>query len=172
MRSGEVEGKDYYFISTQAFEAAIAEGRFYEHAQVHGQWKGVYKEELQQKLEQGIDVLLSVDVQGAAAYRQLAQQDPLLRERLTTVFILPPSLAVLKERLSGRGDVPDADLQFRLSDAQGEIEQAKHFHYRLTSSTPEQDIQQIEALYCKSKIWQRRRHALMLLQLQASGGTV
>lgn len=164
IRAGEVEGQDYYFISSEVFEAGVASGKFYEQAKVHGQWKGIYKAEIEAKLSQGVDVLLSIDVQGAATCRELAKTDPLLNDRLVTVFVLPSSIDVLRERLCARGDVPADELQARLDDAQKEIQQAEFFHYRLTSASPEEDIRQVEALYYKAKIRQNRQHALMLAE--------
>ncbi len=164
MRQNEQEGVDYYFISDRDFEKGIQQAKFYEYAKVHGQWKGVYRYELLEKLESGIDVLLNVDVQGAELYRKLAKVDDLLKDRLVTIFILPPSIEDLKARLKGRGDVLEAEGSARIEDAMQEIKYAKDFHFRLTSGSPEDDILQLEALYCQQKILQRMEPQTEALQ--------
>lgn len=163
-RPNEEEGADYYFVSAETFEQKIAAGEFYEHALVYNEWKGVYRSEIERLLAAGEDVLLNVDVQGAALYRKLAKEDSLLKSRLITLFLQPSSIEVLEERLEKRGDVPTEELQRRLKTAVKEIAQAGKFDYRFTSSTPTEDLTQIEAIYCIAKI--RYRHAQQQVQEQ------
>jgi guanylate kinase len=162
-RPNEKEGVDYYFISAEEFEAKVHAGEFYEYARVHGQWKGVYRSEIQRLLDGGKDVLLNVDVQGAYFYRQLTKQDALLQKRLVTVFLMPASIDVLRERLSHRGDTDSQDLEHRLKEAAKEISEAPRFDHRITSGTPENDLIQVESLYCTLKI--RQRYAAAMEQM-------
>ncbi|HQU08703.1 MAG: hypothetical protein B7X06_01655, partial [Verrucomicrobia bacterium 21-51-4] len=85
-RPGETEGRDYYFLTPECFVSKIQKGAFYEYAEVHGQWKGVFKNEILAKLAEGKDVLLNVDVQGARTYRDFSKTDLALKGRLVTVF--------------------------------------------------------------------------------------
>jgi len=155
-RLGEVDGQDYHFIDDKAFEAGIARNEFYEYAQVHHQWKGIAKHELQGKLSSGLDVLLNIDVQGAQTYRRKAQEDPLLKDRFFTLFILPPSLEALRERLKSRGDLSEEELNSRIEEAENEIIHVRHFDFKIRSSTPEEDFRQVESIYCVLKIRQRK----------------
>src|SRR5438552_1509501 len=102
-RPGEQDGVDYYFLDASAFLKRVQAGNFLEHATVHGNSYGTLKSEVLGKLRQGKDVMLIVDVQGAAAIRAQADSDPELKRALVTVFLAPPSMAVLKERLQKRG---------------------------------------------------------------------
>src|SRR5215468_1570117 len=98
-RQGEQDGVDYYFLDAASFLKRVQAGNFLEHATVYGNSYGILKSEVLGKLRQGKDVVLSVDVQGAATIRQQAAEDPELKRALISVFLTPPSLAVLKERL-------------------------------------------------------------------------
>lgn len=151
-RPTEHEGVDYYFVSAETFEHKIAAGEFFEYALVYNEWKGVYRSEIERLLLAGEDVLLNVDVQGAALYRKLAKEDPILKSRLFTVFLRPSSIGLLRERLIKRGDMPENELERRLKVAEKEITQASKFDFQLTSGTPEEDLNQIESLYCIAKI--------------------
>src|SRR5579883_3462447 len=93
-REGEVDGVDYYFLDAAAFLKRVQAGNFLEHATVFGNSYGTLKSEVLTKLRQGRDVLLNVDVQGAATIRDRAEEDPELKEALVQVFLTPPSLAI------------------------------------------------------------------------------
>src|SRR6266436_4112235 len=128
-RPGEQDGVDYYFLDAASFLRRVQAGNFLEHATVYGQSYGTLKSEVLSKLRQGKDVVLSVDVQGAATIREKAQEDPELKKALISVFLTPPSLAVLKERLKKRGTDSPAAIQTRLKVARQEIAQWKNFEY-------------------------------------------
>src|SRR5437899_1378836 len=98
-REGERDGVDYYFLDAASFLKRLQAGNFLEHATVYGNSYGTLKAEVLGKLRQGKDVLLSVDVQGAASIRERAEEDPELKRSLVTVFLTPPSLAELEHRL-------------------------------------------------------------------------
>src|ERR1700747_1990803 len=126
-RPGEKDGVDYYFLDAGAFLKRVQAGNFLEHATVFGNSYGTLKSEVLGKLRQGKDVLLNVDVQGAAAIRAAAEEDAELKRALVTVFLTPPSLAVLEARLKKRGTDSAADIRKRLSVARQEIAQWKNF---------------------------------------------
>ena len=102
-RTGERDGVDYYFFSETEFARRVAAGEFLEHATVFGNRYGTLKSELLEKLRQGRDVLLNIDVQGAALVRAVVREEARLAGALITVFLTPPNLTELERRLRGRG---------------------------------------------------------------------
>ena len=155
-RPGEQDGVDYYFMDATNFLKRVQAGNFLEHATVYGNSYGTLKSEVLGKLRQGKDVILNVDVQGAAAIRVEAGADPELRRALVTVFLAPPSLAVLEERLRKRGMDSTAAIHKRLSVARQEIAQAKNFEYIITSSTVAEDLRRMQAIMDAEKMRQSR----------------
>jgi len=145
-RQGERDGVDYYFLNADSFLKRVQAGNFLEHATVYGNSYGTLKSEVLGKLRQGNDVLLNVDVQGAATIRDKAQDDPELRAALVTVFLTPPSLAVLEERLRKRGTDSPAVIQKRLGVARQEVAQWKHFDYLLLSGSIAEDLRRMLAI--------------------------
>ncbi|HEV2210990.1 MAG TPA: guanylate kinase [Verrucomicrobiae bacterium] len=145
-REGERDGTHYYFLTADQFLKRLQAGNFLEHATVYGHSYGTLKAEVLGKLRQGKDVLLNVDVQGAATIREKAQNELELRESLVTVFLTPPSLAVLEQRLRKRGTDSDAVIQKRLSVARQEIAQWKHFDYLLLSGSIGEDLHRMLAI--------------------------
>jgi guanylate kinase len=120
-RSGEVDGKNYYFVARERFEAMVAAGEFLESNHVHGQQYGTSKGEVLAKLQRGEDVILDIDYQGA---KQIAE-DRELKERKLNVFIFPPSLEVLEQRLRDRGLNTEEEIDTRLRKALDEIDAGK-----------------------------------------------
>jgi len=145
-RAGERDGVDYFFLDADSFLKRVQAGNFLEHATVYGNSYGTLKGEVLGKLRQGKDVLLNVDVQGAATIRQRAEEDPELKRALVSVFLTPPSLAVLEERLKKRGTDSAAVIQKRLGVARQEIAQWKNFDYLLISSTISEDLRRMQAI--------------------------
>ena len=145
-RKGEVDGVDYYFLDAASFLKRVQAGHFLEHATVYGNSYGTLKSEVLGKLRQGRDVLLSVDVQGAGTIRTAALEDNELKRALVTIFLTPPSLGVLEERLRRRGTDSTAAIQKRLSVAKQEIAQWKNFDYLLISTSIKEDLRRIEAI--------------------------
>ncbi len=145
-REGERDGVDYYFLDAGSFLKRVQAGNFLEHATVYGNSYGILKAEVLGKLRQGKDVLLNVDVQGAATIREKAQEDPELKRALITVFLTPPSLDILEERLRRRGTDAPAVIQKRLGVARQEIAQWKHFDYLLLSTSMREDLRRMLAI--------------------------
>src|SRR5882672_2679742 len=145
-RENEHDGVDYYFLDAGSFLKRVQAGNFLEHATVYGNSYGTLKSEVLGKLRQGKDVLLSVDVQGAGTIRERAEEDPELKRALVTVFLTPPSLAILDERLRKRGTDSPAVIQKRLSVARQEVVQWKNFDYLLLSTSIPEDLRRILAI--------------------------
>src|SRR5271156_3976956 len=145
-RKGERNGVDYHFLQAGDFLKRLQAGNFIEHATVYGNSYGILKSELLGKLRQGKDVLLNVDVQGAATIREQAENEPELKRALVTVFLTPTPLAVLEERLQKRGADAIAVIQKRLAVAKQEIAQWKNFDYLLISGTKQEDLRRILAI--------------------------
>jgi len=123
-RAGEVEGKNYYFVSHEAFRRMIDNGEFLEWAHVHEQLYGTSKMEVLLRLRRGEDVILDIDYQGA---KQIAG-DADLKDRSLNVFIFPPSLDILERRLRDRGLNSDEEIETRLRKAIDEIDAGKEFY--------------------------------------------
>jgi guanylate kinase len=142
-REGENDGVDYYFLDAGSFLKRVQAGNFLEHATVYGNSYGTLKSEVLNKLRQGKDVLLTVDVQGAASIRQRADEDAELKRSLVSVFLTPPSLSMLEERLRKRGTDSPTEIKKRVSVARQEVVQWKNFDYLLISTTIGEDLRRI-----------------------------
>jgi guanylate kinase len=158
-RNGEQDGVDYYFLDAGSFLKRVQAGNFLEHATVYGHSYGTLKSEVLGKLRAGKDVLLNVDVQGAAAIRERATEDPELKTSLVTVFLTPPSLEVLERRLARRGSDSPAAMAKRLSVARQEIGQWKNFDYLIISAGIQDDLRQMQAIIESEKMKTARAQA-------------
>jgi guanylate kinase len=145
-RPGEKDGEDYYFLEAGNFLKRLQAGNFLENATVYGNSYGLLKSELLGKLREGKDVLLNVDVQGAATIRERAEDEPELKRALVTVFLTPPSIEVLEARLKKRGADAAAVIQKRLGVARQEIAQWKNFNYLLISTSKPEDLRRMLAI--------------------------
>ncbi len=166
-RHGEVDGEQYHFVSVEEFERGVAAGDYLEHARVFGNYYGTRRDRVEALWEQGRDVLLEIDVQGAEQVRERFAG-------LCSIFILPPSMAVLAERLKGRGsDAPEV-IQRRLSEARRELEACGRFRWMVVNDDFEQAAAELEAIV---RAWPMRRarqrpRLLKLLDEDAPGGTI
>jgi guanylate kinase len=151
-RQGERDGVDYHFLDRATFRKRVAAGEFLEHATVYGQWYGTLKAEVYDTLRRGRDVLLAVDVQGAASIRGLARSEPTLARALVTVFLAPPSLGALADRLRRRGqDAPEV-IEARLAVAEQEISQWREFDYLVVSASADEDYRRAQTIYEAEKL--------------------
>lgn len=150
-RGGEVDRVDYYFFDHETFEAKIAAGDFYEYARVHGNLYGTLKDEVQAKLAAGIDLLLNIDVQGAASLRATAQTDPLLQGNVSTIFIMPASLEELEQRLRGRATDAEDEIQRRMQVAIEEMKQSTLYDHTILSASRDEDFAALDAIYQAAK---------------------
>ena len=145
-RGEEKDGVDYYFLDAASFLRRVQAGNFLEHATVFGDSYGTLKAEVLGKLRLGRDVLLNVDVQGAATIRKCAEEDTELKRSLVTVFLTPPSITVLEQRLRKRATDTEAVIQKRLGVARQEIAQWKNFDYLLISRSVQEDLTGMQAI--------------------------
>ena len=155
-RPGEKDGADYYFLDAADFLKRVQAGNFLEHATVYGNSYGTLKSEVLGKLRAGKDVLLNVDVQGASAIRAHASEDPELKPVLVTVFLTPPSMAVLESRLKKRGQDSAQNIAKRLAVARQEIAQWKNFDYLIVSSSVGEDVRRLGAILDAEQMRQAR----------------
>jgi guanylate kinase len=153
-RSGEVDGRDYHFVSEEAFVESIEADAFFEHANVHGRRYGTLKRYVTDNLERGVDVVMDIDVQGAAQVR--ACQDELVKRCLVDVFILPPSVDELKSRLAGRNTESAEALTLRLNNAIDEMQHWPTYHYTLVSASREDDLTRFRALLFAERLRSER----------------
>ena len=138
-RGGEIEGEDYQFLSDADFRARVKAGDFLEHAQVHGDFYGTLRKPVMTNLKNGVDVLIDIDTQGAAAIRNC--DDPFIRQALTDVFIMPPDLEELRRRLTKRGTETAQQIDSRLVTAAREMELWRDYRYTIISRSVEEDLQ-------------------------------
>lgn len=131
-RDGEVDGVDYHFITEESFRRKIAEDAFLEHATVHSKLYGTLKDAVITGLRDGKDILMDIDVQGAAQIRDIIHRSPPgdpIRRAYVDVFIAPPSLEVLYARLKGRGKDSDEVIERRMQQVEKEIACWREFDY-------------------------------------------
>ena len=161
MRPGEVNGKHYHFVSAAEFEAMIAAGDFFEHALVHGDWKGTARQSVDPQLSAGRDVLLEIDWQGA---RQVRSKIP----DAVSVFILPPSRAALEERMRKRGQDSEAVIAQRLAAAREEMSHYGEFDYVIVNETFDTAVAEMCSIFTASRLRkdaQVARHARLITSL-------
>ncbi|MCW9024703.1 MAG: guanylate kinase [Gammaproteobacteria bacterium] len=139
MRPGEVDGQDYHFTSKATYEQMVAEGAFLEHAQVFDNFYGTSRAAIEEKLKQGTDIILEIDWQGAKQVRKLMADT-------VSVFIIPPSLMALHERLSGRGQDSEEIIERRMRDAQSEMSHYAEFDYLIVNDNFETALAELEAV--------------------------
>lgn len=124
-RAGEVNGIDYHFVAEEVFRSMVERGEFLECAHVHANRYGTSRAEVQQRLREGQDVILDIDYQGA---KQIADDEE-LNARSLSVFIFPPSLEDLEQRLRARGLNSEDEIELRLRKAIAEIDEGKGFYH-------------------------------------------
>ena len=138
-RSKEIAGREYFFVSRDTFEEMIAAGDFLEWACVHGNFYGTAKSQVLEQTAAGSDIILEVDVQGAALVRQLLMDS-------VSVFILPPSYEVLKQRLIARGTDSPEELAVRLRRAPEELRDYSNFDYVIINDEVEKAARQLASI--------------------------
>lgn len=139
-RTGEVDGVNYNFVSREEFERMIADGELLEYAEYVGNYYGTSLKVIQDKLEQGIDVLLDIEVQGAATVRIKCPEAVL-------IFIIPPSLEELSRRLHGRNTDSSEVIANRLKKAKEECRQSANYDYIVINDDVNAVVQEIQAIF-------------------------
>ncbi|MGV3659352.1 MAG: guanylate kinase [Prosthecobacter sp.] len=143
-RPGEVDGKDYFFLTEEDFLARVEREELFEYARVHARLYGTLKSYVYENLERGVDVIMDIDVQGAAQVR--ACQDDLVKRCLLDIFVMPPSLDELRARLSGRATEDAAAFELRMQNAAAEMEHWSSYGHVLVSGDRETDARRFDAL--------------------------
>ena len=127
MREGERQGYPYHFFSKEEFEKRISEDFFVEYAQVHGNFYGTPRDQIEKTWSEGNAVIMDVDVQGANTFMEKYPKE------VQTIFIMPPSVDILRQRLIGRDGNDSKDLELRLENGQKEMALAGNFHFQLVN---------------------------------------
>jgi len=138
-RQTEVDGREYFFVSRETFDEMVAAGEFLEWACVHGNFYGTAKNQIIEDTAAGADIILEVDVQGAASVRQLLMDS-------VSIFILPPSYEVLRQRLIARGTDSPEELEVRLRNAPEELKQYSSFDYVIINDEIERAAGQLASI--------------------------
>ena len=143
-RDGEIDGVHYYFVTKEYFEKRIAENRMLEYAEYAKNYYGTPADPVDEMLEQGKSVILKIEVQGAEQIRN--RYDDVI-----SIFLMPPSLRVLEQRLRGRGTEDEETIQHRLFIAKEEIRKAYDYDYVVINETIDQAAEDIRAILCSEK---------------------
>jgi guanylate kinase len=138
-RQTEVDGREYFFVNRETFDEMVAAREFLEWARVHGNFYGTSKKQIIEETAAGSDIILEVDVQGAASVRQLLMDS-------VSIFILPPSYEVLRQRLIARGTDSPAELEVRLRNAPEELKQYSTFDYVIINDEIERASAQLASI--------------------------
>ena len=163
-RPGERHAEHYHFISADEFKAMVAAGDFFEHALVHGDWKGTARQSVEPQLSAGRDVLLEIDWQGARQVRKQVAD-------AVGVFILPPSRQALEQRMRSRGQDSEAVIAQRLAAAREEMSHYAEFDYVIVNEVFETAVDEMCAVFTASRLrrqQQQQRHAPLIEALLAA----
>jgi len=137
-RTGEVDGTDYHFLTTDVFKEKVKAGEFLEHAPVHDRHYGTLRSWVTERLEAGTDVVMDIDVAGAAQVRD--NGDAIIEAARVDIFVRPPDNAELERRLASRGTESEEEFALRMKNALEEIGHWPLYQYQILSGTKEQDF--------------------------------
>ena len=138
-RPGEIEGVSYFFMDKDAFLENVEKGKFLEHATVYGNYYGTPKDKVEEKLSQGIDVVLEIDIQGAMKVKENYPDG-------VFIFILPPSMAELRKRITGRGSETEEVINYRLSQTLNEISYMEKYDYCVVNGDLDEAVKRVKAI--------------------------
>ncbi|MDN4503061.1 guanylate kinase [Alteromonadaceae bacterium BrNp21-10] len=155
MRPGEIDGKHYHFVTVEEFKQQIADNTLFEWAEVFGNYYGTSKTVIENTMQQGIDVFLDIDWQGARQVKKLLP-------KTDSIFILPPSTEELRRRLTGRGQDSAEVIEQRMSTARSEISHYDEFDFILVNDDFEKTLKDLESIVLS----QRLKHRQQLLRHQ------
>lgn len=148
-RPGELDGRDYHFLSEAEFRRRLEAGEFAESANVYRRLYGTLHSELDRRIGSGKDVVLEIDVQGMRSLKRM-------RPDAVTVFILPPSIEALAQRLRGRGANDEADMALRIENARGEMAASNEYDYIVVNDKLEDAVADMEAIIRAERCRNRR----------------
>jgi guanylate kinase len=138
-RPGEINGKNYFFVTHEQFEKTIQENGFLEYAKVYGEYYGTPKARVMELLDEGMDVVLEIDIQGAMNIRKSYPKGVL-------IFILPPSMAELRKRITGRGSETKGDIELRMGEALKEIAYIDKYDYCVVNGDLDEAVNRVKAI--------------------------
>jgi guanylate kinase len=148
-RIGEEGGREYYFVEENTFQDLMARHEFLEYAHVYGNWYGTPRKALMDKLEQGVDVLLEIDVQGALQIKKRF-------EDAVFIFILPPSLETLRERLLSRASDSQEVIQRRLQKVKEEVWSFREYYYIVRNDDLGQSLREMQSIFLAEQLKTKR----------------
>ena len=154
-RPGEVEGKDYQFLSIQEFESRINKSQFLEYAKVFGNYYGTPAQLVERSLKSGVDVLFDIDWQGTQQLKARARQD------LVSVFILPPSIKELEKRLFNRAQDTSEVVANRMSKSASEMSHYPEYDYVIINHDLDKSVQQVQSILCAERSRRERQIGLV-----------
>lgn len=161
MRPAEVEGRDYFFVSVDEFKHMLSQNAFIEHAQVYDNFYGTARQTVEETLNKGLDVILEIDWQGAEQIKKILPDS-------VSIFILPPSVQVLQERLTGRGQDSEAVIARRMHDAITEISHYADYDYIIVNDVFQQALLELKSIilaYRQRNNRQQQKLAALLTNL-------
>jgi guanylate kinase len=153
-RTNEMDAEHYHFLSAADFEARIEAGHFLEHAKVHQDLYGTLREPVLTNLENGTDVLIDIDTQGAATIRN--SDNPIVRQALADIFIMPPDVEELRRRLEKRGTETTQQIESRLATAMREMALWRDYRYTIVSGSIEEDLENVRNIMSAEAFLSRR----------------
>lgn len=143
-RDGEIDGINYYFLTKESFEEKVAQNGFLEYANVHGNFYGTPKVNVEKMLEEGKDVILEIDIQGALQVKENFSEG-------VFIFILPPSMEELKQRIIKRGSETEESLMTRFKNAYKEINYVSKYNYAVVNDTLDLAVSKVESIIAAEK---------------------
>lgn len=144
MRDGEVDGKDYFFVSREEFEKRIKEDKFLEYAEYNGNYYGTPKDKIEEQLNNGKDVLLEIEIQGALQVKEIV-------EDAIFIFIMPPSMKELKRRLEARGTETKEKVLSRFKTAYNEINEVAKYNYVVVNNELDLAVNKVNSILLAEK---------------------
>lgn len=148
-RTGEESGREYYFVDESVFQDMVARNEFLEYAHVYGNWYGTPRKALMDMMEQGIDVLLEIDVQGALQIKKKFEDG-------VYIFILPPSLDALRARLQGRASDSQDEIVRRLQRVKEEVWSFREYYYIVRNDDLAQSLRELQSIFLAERLKTKR----------------
>ena len=164
MRDGEENGRDYFFVSVDEFKSLIDAGEFLEFAEVHGNFYGTSLNQVKAEIDLGRDIILEIDVQGAESVRAAIPE-------AVSIFILPPSFEVLRERLTARKTEKAEELAVRLKNSFGEVREFAAFEYAIVNDEKTQAAAALRNVILAERQKRDRQSAAIQAILNSFDGT-
>ncbi len=150
-RRGEVDGENYYFLSLEEFKERLENDQFLEYAKVYDNYYGTPKENVMNQLQQGKDVLLEIDTEGALKVKEKFPEG-------VFIFILPPKIEDLKSRIVGRGTETEEDMEKRLNSAKEEIQKIHEYNYGVINDDVDRATRDVQSILMAEKLKTERNY--------------